>query len=174
MSDPEPASPEAQARAALGADFIIPALGFGLTVYYLISTVDLVWEAKATGIVIGLALLALCLVQFVRLGIRLKAGHGSLRLGELTENDAFNRQRLGLIAMAALYVVTIHWVGATVGLFLLLIGCMRLLGVTGIRALVGTAFIATALVHLALITLLDSKLPRGVLLNSLSASIGGG
>lgn len=174
MSHPEPVSAEPQASAALGGDFIIPALGVGLTVYYLVSTVDLVWEAKATGLVIGLLLLALCFVQFVRLGIRLKTGGGNLSLGELISDTAFNRQRLGLIVMVTLYVVTIYWVGATVGLFLLLIGTMRLLGVTKVRTLLGVAFVAAALVHLSLITLLDSKLPRGVLLDWLSAQMGGG
>ena len=65
--------------------------------------------------------------------------------------------------MVTVYIVTIYWVGATVGLFFLLIGCMWLLGVRSIRTLVGVALIAAVLVHLALITLLDSKLPRGLL-----------
>ena len=75
--------------------------------------------------------------------------------------------------MVALFVVSIHWVGTTLGLFLLLIGCMRLLGVTSIRTLVGVATVTAAIVHLALITLLDSRLPRGVLMNLLAAAIGG-
>jgi hypothetical protein len=173
MSDPDPGALEPQPRPALGADCIIPALACALTVYYLVSTVDLVWEAKATGIVIGLVLLALCVAQFVRLGLRIVAGDGSLRLGELIKDDVFNRQRLGLTAMVGLFVVSIHWVGTTLGLFLLLVGCMRLLGVTSIRTLVGVATVTAAVVHLALITLLDSKLPRGVLMNLISAATGG-
>ena len=42
---------------------------------------------------------------------------------------------------------------------------MWVLGVRSIRTLVGVALISAVLVHLALITLLDSKLPRGLLLN---------
>ena len=56
MSDPHPAPSEPQPRAALGADFIIPLLACGLTLYYFVSTLDLVWEARATGTVIGLVL----------------------------------------------------------------------------------------------------------------------
>ncbi len=170
MSNPDLEEP--QPRQALGADFIIPALGCGLTAYYLISTVDLVWEAKATGICIGLVLLALCVAHLVRLGLKIRSGEADWSTGALFANDAFNRQRLGLTLMVLVYVVTIYWVGATVGLFLLLIGCMRLLGVTRLRTLLGVSFVSAAFVHLSLITLLDSKLPRGVLIDLLSKASG--
>jgi hypothetical protein len=173
MSNPDSGTSEPRGRAAVGADFIIPALASGLAVYYLASTVDLVWEARATGTVIGLVLLALCIAQCARLGLRIASGRGSFSLGDLLRNDEFNRQRLGLAAMVTLYVVTISWVGATIGLFFLLIGCMRLLGVRSVRALVGVAFLSAAIVHLALITLLGSKLPRGVILDLIAAMAGG-
>lgn len=172
MSNPE-LEPEPGPRPALGADFIIPALACCLTAYYLVSTVDLVWEAKATGIVVGLVLIALCVAQFARLGLAIAAGSGSLRLGDLITNNLFNRQRLALLVLVILFIATIQWVGTTLGLFLLLIGSMRLLGVRRIRTLVGIAFTTAALVHLALITLLDSRLPQGVLINLLSTTLGG-
>lgn len=168
MSSPERGAPEPQARAALGGDFIIPALGCGLTLYYLASTTDLVWEARATGTVIGLTLLALCAVLFVRLGLRISSGEASFSFGDLFKNEEFNRQRFGLAAMMALYIVTIYWVGATVGLFFLLIGCMWLLGVRSMRQLLGIALSAALFVHLTLIVLLDSKLPRGWIVDQFS------
>ena len=163
MSNPE----SAPSKPALGADFIIPALACALALYYFISTTELVWEARATGTVIGVVLLALCIALFVKLGIRIASGQASFRTGDLFRNDEFNRQRLGLAAMVAVYVLTIYWVGATIGLFFLLIGCMWLLGVRSFRTLVGVALIAAVLVHLALITLLDSRLPRGFILTQL-------
>jgi hypothetical protein len=173
MSHPEAESTEPRARQPLGADFIIPAMAVGLTGYYLISTLDLVWEAKATGICIGLALLALCVAHLARLGVAIASGRGDWSTGTLFADDPFNRQRLWLAVMVLAYVVTIYWVGATVGLFFLLIGCMRLLGVTSLRTLVGVSFVAAAFVHLALITLLDSKLPQGWLLNAIAKALGG-
>jgi hypothetical protein len=163
MSNPESAPP----RPALGADFIIPALACALALYYFISTTELVWEARATGTVIGVVLLALCIALFVKLGIRIAAGQASLGFGDLFHDDQFNRQRLGLAAMVAVYVLTIYWVGATIGLFFLLIGCMWLLGVRSARTLIGVALVSAVLVHLALITLLDSRLPRGAILTTL-------
>jgi len=40
-------------KPALGAYFIIPLLASGLTIYYLVSTLDLNWEARSTGTFIG-------------------------------------------------------------------------------------------------------------------------
>ena len=165
MSDPEaPGSSEPQPRTALGADFIIPALACGLAVYYLISSVDLVWEAKATGIVIGLVLIALCVAHCARLGLRIADGRRQLQpRRRWSTTTTSTGSGSASPRWSRCIVVTIYWVGATLGLFLLLIGCMRLLGVTRIRTLVGVAFVTAALVHLLLITLLDSKLPRGLL-----------
>ncbi len=164
MRNPDSAPPGPQARAPIGADFIIPVLACALAAYYFISTTELVWEARATGTVIGLVLIVLCIVLFVKFGLRIASGQASLGMGDLFRNDEFNRQRFGLIAMMTIYIVTIYWVGATVGLFFLLIGCMWVLGVRSIKTLVGVALVAAVLTHLALITLLDSKLPRGLLL----------
>jgi hypothetical protein len=161
MSNPEPASTEPPAPTPLGGDFIIPLLGCGLTIYYLASTTDLVWEARATGTLIGLTLLVLCAAHFIRLGLRIAAGKGNFGTGDLFANTAFNRQRAGLAAAVAIYIVTIYWVGATVGLFLLLIACMWILGIRSWRPLIGIALGAALFVHLSLIVLLDSRLPRG-------------
>jgi hypothetical protein len=172
MSDPD-LEPERASSAALGADLIIPVLACGLVVYYFASTVDLVWEAKATGLFIGAVLVAFCIAQFVRLGLRIAAGEGSFDLGELTSDNVFNRQRLALVVLAALFVTTLHWVGTTLGLFLLLICAMWVLGVRSLRALIGVAFATAAVVHLVLIYLLNSRLPQGAIERLLGAVWGG-
>jgi hypothetical protein len=172
MANPDLES-EREPAPALGADTIVPLLACGLTVYYLLSTVDLVWEAKATGIFVGAVLLALCVAQFTRIGLRIAAGTGGFGLGDLVANNFFNRQRLALIVLVALFIAGIQWIGTTLGLFLLLIASMWVLGVRSVRTLVGVAFTTAAVVHLLLIYLLQSRLPQGVLLNLLSAASGG-
>jgi hypothetical protein len=173
LSDPDLA-PVNESRAALGGDFIVPALACGLAAYYFGSTVDLVWEAKATGLVVGGVLVALCAAHVVRLGVRIATGTASLGLGDLVANHRFNRQRLALIALVALFVTAIHWVGTTFGLLLLLIGAMLVTGVRSVRALLGVALTTTAVVYGLLIRLLDSRLPRGPIENLLGALWGGG
>jgi hypothetical protein len=157
------------AKRPLGGDVIIPALGCGLTVYYFVSTGDLVFEAKATGLVIGVVLIAFCAGLFARLLVQLAAGRGSLGLGELVANHPFNRQRLALAVLAVLFVATIHWVGTTLGLFLLLVGSMWTMGVRRLRTLLAVATVTAAVVHLLLISLLGSRLPLGLLQYLVSA-----
>lgn len=161
--------PAGRPRDALGADLIVPALACLLTGYYLVSTNGLVWEAKATGVAVGVVLLGLCAIQLARIAIALATGAGRAGFGELFVNTPFNRQRFALVALTALFIGTIGWVGTTLGLFLLLIGGMLVLGVRSVSALLGVAFAAAASVYLLLILLLGSKLPRGPVENLLAA-----
>ena len=171
MSNPDKA-PERDQCAALGAEIIIPLFGCALAAYYFISTTELVWEAKATGIVIGTVLGALCIAQFVRFGMQYAAGRGYFGLGELVANNFFNRQRLLIMVQILLFVVTLPWVGTAPGLFLVLIGCMWTLGVRSYRQLFTIAFTTAAIVHLLLITLLGSRLPQGVIIDLIKGSGG--
>jgi hypothetical protein len=167
-------SSEERRAEPLGGDFIIPILACGLAAYYFVTTLDLAWEAKATGLFIGGVLATLCAIHFVRMGLRITAGRGSLGFGELTRNDLCNRQRLGLLVLTVLFVATIQWVGTTLGLFLVLIGSMLVMGVRSVRMLVGVASITAAVVYLLLIYLLNSRLPRGPIEKLLSSLAGGG
>lgn len=160
-------------KTALGAYFIIPILACGLTIYYLVSTIELVWEAKATGFFIGGILMVLCTIQFVRLGLRVVRGEGSLSLGDLADNTLFNRQRLALLVLILLFIVTLQWVGTTLGLFLVLVACMWVMGVRSLRVLVGVALTTAMVVHLLLITFVGSQLPQGIFKNLFSSLTGG-
>jgi len=159
------ANPDAGRGAvpALGAYFIIPLLACGLTIYFLVSTAGLIWEARSTGTFIGVVLLALCATQFIKLGLKVARGEASLGFGELVENSFYNRLRLGLLALAVAFVVLLPVIGTTLGLFLVLIAMIRLMGVHSWRVLVAVAFIAAATVHGLLIYLLGSQLPQGFL-----------
>jgi hypothetical protein len=161
-------------REPLGGDLIIPVLATGLTLYYLVTTAELVWEAKATGLFVGVVLLALCAVQFLRLGRRIVSRRGSLSLGDLIVDDINNKRRLGLLVLVSLFIATVGWLGATLGLFLLLIGCMRVMGVRDTRTLVAVALTTSAVVYLLLIVLLNTRLPRGALEKLLAAAAGVG
>jgi len=158
----------------LGADFFIPLLACGLTLYYLASTAELVWEAKATGTVIGAVLLALCTIHMGRLLLRIATKSGTFGFGDLFSDTLFNRQRLGLLVLVVLYIATIRWVGTTLGLFLLLIGCMWIMGVRSLRLLAGIAFATSAVVYIVLIRLLGSRLPQGPVEWLLQSVTGGG
>jgi hypothetical protein len=159
-------------REPQGGDLIIPVLATGLTLYYLATTAALVWEAKATGVFVGVVLLALCAVQFLRLGRRIASRGGCPSLGDLIVDDVNNRRRLGLLALVSLFIATVGWLGATLGLFLLLIGSMRVMGVRDARTLVAVALTTSAVVYLLLIVLLNTRLPRGPLERLLAGAAG--
>jgi hypothetical protein len=148
---------------ALGAYFIIPTLACALTVYFLISTRDLIWEARSTGTFIGVILLGLCIGQFIRLGLKVSRGEATLGLGELAENTYYNRLRLALLILTIAFIALLPVIGTTLGLFLVLIAMVRLMGVRSWRVLVAVAFITAATVHGLLIYLLGSQLPQGFL-----------
>jgi len=148
---------------ALGAYFIIPLLACGLTIYFLVSTAGLIWEARSTGTFIGVILLGLCAAQFIRLGLKVARGEATLGFGELAENTFYNRLRLGLLVLVIAFVALLPVLGTTLGLFLVLIAMIRLMGVRSWRVLATVAFITSATVHGLLIYLLGSQLPQGLL-----------
>lgn len=155
-------------RTPLGADLILPLLAVGLTIYYLMDTAGLAWEAKATGVIVGVVLLALCAVQIVRVLAGVAAGRASLDLGALIADTTHNRRRLALVVLAALFIGTIGIVGTTLGLFLLLFGSMWIMGVRSPATLLGVSAVTAGVVYGLLILLLGTRLPRGMVENMLA------
>jgi hypothetical protein len=149
------------AREPLAADFIIPLLACGLAGYYLLTTTDLVWEARAAGVAVGVPLIAMCVVHMGRTVYRIAQGRGSFSSGDIFANTLFNRQRLVLGLLIAAFIAALPWTGTTLGLFLVLMASMRILGVTSIRMLVIVAAATAATVYVLLIYLVSSRLPQG-------------
>ncbi len=154
-----------EAPEPLGLDLIIPGLGSALAVYFLVSTSDLAWEARATGSTIGFILLVLCSMHLVRSVLRYRRGKGNFGFGEFFADTAYNRQRLILLVLLSLFVATIKWLGVTLGLFLLMFAAMLVMGVREPKKLFGIAFATAATVYVAFIHLLNSRLPKGWLEN---------
>ena len=148
-------------RPALGADLIIPGLALAFTTYFLVTTIDLTWEAKANGVVVGIALYILIAAQLIRIGRRVLAGEATLGLGELARFDTAQKQRVALIVITALFVLTLPWVGINIGLFLTMLASMWVLGERSWRVLLGLSFVTTATVYLVFVKFLDTKLPTG-------------
>jgi hypothetical protein len=162
------------ARPALGADLVIPAIGSGLAIYYLLSTAEMDLEAKSAGLFVGSVLLFLCTVQFVRIVVAVASSRATLGFGELVANTRHNRQRLGLALLVALFIATIGWTGTTLGLFLLLVCSMLVMGVREPGKLIGVAFSTSAVVYLLLIYLLNTRLPHGVVEKTIASALGQG
>ena len=93
--------------------------------------------------------------------LRIVQGSGSFCGGEMFADTLFNRQRLALIVLVALFIIALPWTGTTLGLFLVLIASMWMLGVSSIRQLLTVATVTCAVVYVLLMYLVSSRLPHG-------------
>lgn len=153
-------SPDKTLDTALG-DLVIPALAVAFTLYFFDSVWDLAWEARATGMVVGTTLLALIVLLVVRLVRRLIAGRATLSFGHLIGPFPYGRQRFGMIALCALFIALIPWLGLTLGLFTLISALMLLLGAGSWRSIVMTAATVSITAYLLFVALLNTRLPHG-------------
>lgn len=161
-------------KAQLGADLIIPVLAAGFTLYYLISSFNLVWEARANGTVVGVTLLVLIAIQVARVVVQLRNGTGSLGFGDFAQWTPAQGQRLMLIAALIVFVMTIPWLGTTLGLFAVMLAAMWILGVRSPTTLLGVAVGVSATVYIVFIILLGARFPAGPIENGLAPLFGGG
>ena len=150
-----------------GADLVIPALALGFAVYFFVSIVDLAWEAKANGMVIGGVLVLLILIQLVRIGVELTRGRASLSLAPLWEpRDALGK-RIGLVLVTVAFIATLGWLGLTLGLLLALIAALWIMGVRG-KALVILPLAVSLAAYLLFVVLLNTDIPHGPIESLLS------
>ena len=151
------------------ATLIVPILAVGLTIYYLISTAGLVWEARSTGWMVGGALMLLSSAQIFRAIKQASAGEIGRGFGNLLENSQNNRRRLGLLAVVSLFTLLLPFTGTTLGLALALCAGMLVMGVRNVKQLASISIGTAAAVFLLLIWLTDSRLPQGIIEHTLLA-----
>ena len=161
-------------RPAVGADLIIPVLAVAFTTYYLVGTASLTWEAKANGVVVGVLLYALVAVKLVRIGLRIVRRETTLGFGGLFEMTSPQKQRIALVVITALFIVTLPWVGVSIGLFAAMFASMWALGERDWRSLIGISLGTTATVYLLFIGFLQLRLPRGPVEHLIAWLTGGG
>jgi hypothetical protein len=143
-----------------GGELIIPALAVGFTGYYFVTVTELGWEAKANGIVIGLILLVLVALLLVRIGRQVARGTATLALGfgGWTQD---NRTRVLLLAISALFLVALEFLGTTIALSLMLFAAMWSLGARHWPSLIGVAVGMPLLVWASLMVFIGTRLPQG-------------
>ena len=146
---------------SLGADLVVPVLALAFTVYFFFSTRELQWEARANGLIIGIALIVLSLAQLVRIAIAVVRRHEGLGFASLLSPPDALRKRLGMLAVTVLFVATIRWVGLGLGLFLALAAGFWIMGVRPARHVLLVSFIITAVCWVLFTVALDIGLPPG-------------
>ena len=147
----------------LGADLIIPALALGFAIYFFWSIADLAWEAKANGVVIGIALIALVVIQVARIGIAVAKGRGDLGTGTLWQPRDVLLKRVGMVVVTIAFILLLQVLGLTLSLFLSMAAALWLMGVRRIPVLLGISFGVAAAAYLLFIAVLDAGFPHGVI-----------
>jgi len=148
-------------KAPLGADLVIPALALAFAGYFFVSISDLAWEAKANGVLIGGVLAALVAVQFLRVGLQVWVGAANLGFERLLLPHHALAKRIGMVALTALFIFSMDWLGLTLALFLATAAALYLMGVRKRRHLFWIPFWVAVFAYVMFIAVLDAEFPRG-------------
>jgi ABC-type Co2+ transport system permease subunit len=148
-------------KTPLGADLVIPALALGFAIYFFWSITDLAWEAKANGVVIGAALVALVAVQVARIALEVAQGRGDLRTDPLWEPHDVLLKRIGMVAVTVAFISLLQVLGLTLSLFASMAVALWLMGVRRPSLILGISFGVAAAAYLLFIAVLDAGFPHG-------------
>ena len=150
-------------KAPLGADLVIPLLALGFAIYFFWSIADLAWEAKANGVVIGVALIALVVVQVARIALAVAQGRADLRTDVLWQPRDVLVKRVGMVAVTIAFILLLQVLGLTLSLFVSMAAALWLMGVRRPGVLLGISFGVAAAAYLLFIAVLDAGFPHGVI-----------
>jgi hypothetical protein len=148
-------------RKGVGADLILPLMAAGYAAYYVYTINGYPWEARVNGTFIAVIIWLLVTIMLVRTAIRLRRGEVTLRATGITEPQAKLLQRGLFIALTALDILLMPWLGFTLTVMLFLFSSMWLLGVRGVKALALIPLVAGGVGYAFFIVALDTRLPQG-------------
>jgi hypothetical protein len=148
-------------KAPLGADLVIPLLALGFAIYFFWSITDLVWEAKANGVVIGAVLVGLVLIQIARIAIRVAKGEADLRTDPLWQPREVLFKRIGMVAVTVAFIALLQLLGLTLSLFVAMAAGLTVMGVRSLPRVLSISFGVAAAAYTLFIAVLDAGFPHG-------------
>jgi hypothetical protein len=148
-------------KTTVGADWVLPALAVAFAIYFLVSVDELAWEAKATGVLVSVALLALIFLLALREAVKLARGGARISFAVLIGKRIVAWERVAILLLCAVFIALIPWLGLTLGLFLLSGALMFALRAGSWRKIVLASGTISVTAYLLFIVLLNSRLPRG-------------
>jgi hypothetical protein len=160
-------------KQAIGADFILPVLGVAFAIYFFISIDDLTWEAKANATLIGIGLLFFIGLYFARAALQLVRGEATLGFDRLMEPRWAWGPRVAIVALCAVFIFLLPWLGLTIGVFLLNGLLMVALRAGSWKAISLTSAIVAIICYLLFVAVLNSRMPRGPVEYLLAPIFGG-
>lgn len=148
-------------KKARGDELVFPLMALAFAFYYLYTIVDLSWEAKINGVLVGSILIFLIAVFLIRTAMDRWQGKISLKLKIFVFKSRPQWTRVWFLLLAVAYVVAIPWGGFTLTTFGYLVAAMLLLGVRSPLRLFGLSLVLSVSGYLFFITLLDTRFPAG-------------
>jgi Tripartite tricarboxylate transporter TctB family len=148
-------------KAPLGADLAIPVLALGFAVYFFWSIADLAWEAKANGVAIGTALVALVALQIARIAARVAKGEADLGTEPLWQPREMLAKRVGMVLVTVAFIAALQLLGLTLSLFVAMAAALVVMGVRKPSVVLGISLAVAAAAYLLFIAVLDSAFPHG-------------
>ena len=148
-------------KAPAGADLVIPLLALGFAAYFFWSIADLVWEAKANGVVIGSILVALVLLQLARIALRVARGEADLRTDPLWAPREVLGKRIGMVLVTLSFILLLQALGLTLSLFVAMAAALWIMGVRKPAKVLALSFAVAAAAYLLFIAALDAGFPHG-------------
>jgi hypothetical protein len=148
-------------KAPLGADLVIPLLALGFAGYFFWSIADLAWEAKANGVVIGAALVALVALQLVLITVQVAKGKGDLRADPLWQPSDVLGKRVGMVLVTVAFIAALQLLGLTLSLLLAMAAALVVMGVRKLSTVLWISLAVAAAAYVLFIAILDSSFPHG-------------
>ena len=145
----------------LGADLVIPLIALAFVAYFFVDIRGLEWEAAANGVIIGTALVALIAAQIARIAWQVAKKRATLSTRPLWEPREVMGKRLGMVAVTIAFIVTLPWMGLTLGLFVWLAAALWIMGIRRPGRLAAIAGAVAVSAYLLVILALDSDFPHG-------------
>jgi hypothetical protein len=158
------------AKPALGADLVIPLLAAAFIAYFFTDVRDLEWEAKANGVIIGTVLLVLVIAQVARIAWQVAKKRATLSTRPLWDPPEVSGRRLGMVAVTIAFIVTLPWLGLTLGLFVWMAAALRIMGIRRVGPLAAISGAVALSAYLLFILALDSDFPHGPVEKAVAAA----
>lgn len=152
---------DAPRKTPLGADLVIPVLALAFAAYFFVSIVDLSWEAKANGMIIGTLLVILVVAQLARIGLAVAKGRASLGTEVLWLPREALGKRIAMVVVTIVFIATIKWAGLTLGLFLGMAAALWAMGVRSWKVNLAISSVTAAAAYGLFIAALNSNFPHG-------------
>lgn len=178
----EQPSRERQGKKAIGSDLLIPVAAIIFALYYFSTIIDSPWTAQVSAFFIGTVLIALCLIFFVVVAMRLRRGEATLGFAPLIQPRVIAPKRAILFALTLGYIFFIEWGGFTITTFLFL--CLAMLVLSegrNRRLIVGLAAVLSVGGYLLFVVAFERHFPEGpfehlykTLYKAAMAALGGG